>query len=186
MGTMEVTGDELAGVTDLFGALTPAELRRAIDELAFKHGEETPDVPSDIEAAIEEYRLVAIAIDDGQDESDSEDSRLEPEDRGERRPTGDDSARDDRLLVPGPTAFPTLPAGATDLPHILAIDEREMDRDRLEESAERRFRTDAARAVADGDRTEAERLLDVSYDLESWGALDLADVRDRLDAAADE
>ena len=61
-----------------------------------------------------------------------------------------------------------------------------MDRDRLEESAERRFRVDAARAVADRNRTEAERLLDVSYDLESWGALDLADVRDRLDAAADE
>lgn len=161
---MNVTADELAGVIDLFGALSPAELHQAIEELAFKRGEETPPLP--IETAIEEYRLVAIEAD------------------GE--PDGASGPDEERWLVPGPTAFPTLPSGAEDLPHILAVDSRDLDRERLAKSAERRFRADAARAVAVGDEAEIERLLDVSYDLDAWGAVDLDDVRERLDAASTE
>jgi hypothetical protein len=56
------SGDELAGVVDLFGALTPAELTTAVDELAFKRGQEATDeaVAAAIETATAEFVLVEI------------------------------------------------------------------------------------------------------------------------------
>ncbi len=53
----DVTHDELAGVVDLFGALTREELAEARSELAFRQGEEEPD-PAAVDAALEEYALV--------------------------------------------------------------------------------------------------------------------------------
>lgn len=168
---MEVSADELAGVADLFGALTPAELRQAVEELAFKRGEEASNVP--IEDAIAEYRLVRADSDERGDDEPGESESTEK--RGEGN---------ERLLVPGPTAFPTLPPGAEDLPHILAVDTRTVDRDALAERVEERFRADAARAVLDEDDERIERLLDASYDLEAWGAIDLSDAREHLDGAS--
>ena len=92
----------------------------------------------------------------------------------------------EELLAPGPAAFPTLPEGAEDLPHILDVEERSVDRERVGRAAEERLRAAAARAVADGDADRAAELLDVSYDLESWAPIDLAGLRDRLDDARDE
>ena len=92
-------------------------------------------------------------------------------------------ADDGRLLAPGPAAFPTVPDGAEDLPHILDIEPRSVDRERVGRAAERRLRSEAARAVADGDADRATDLLDVSYDIESWAPVELATFRDRLDAA---
>lgn len=83
-------------------------------------------------------------------------------------------------LAVGPTAFPTLPTGATDLPHIMSIESRTIDRDRLSWSIEERFRGETARAVAAGDDDRIDHLRDVSYDLETWGPVDLTQVRDRL------
>ena len=91
----------------------------------------------------------------------------------------------EELLAPGPAAFPTLPEGAEDLPHILDVEERSVDRERVGRAAEERLRAAAARAVADGDADRAAELLDVSYDLESWAPIDLAGLRDRLDDARD-
>lgn len=152
---MDLTGDDLAGIIDLFGALTPTELDRAIEELAFKHGVDPPDPP--IAAALADYRLVEL----------------------ERR-------ADAPLLVPGPTALPTLLPGVEDLPHVLAVEPRDPDPAALGAAAEERFRADAARAIAAENERAIERLLDASYDFESWqwGALDLGDARDRLDAAS--
>ncbi|QSG10227.1 DUF7109 family protein [Halapricum desulfuricans] len=93
---------------------------------------------------------------------------------------------DDELLVPGPIAFPELPEGATDLPHILDVESRTIDRDRLAEAAQRRFRADAAAAVEAGDRERIEHLLDVSYELEVWAPVELAQARRRLDDALGE
>jgi hypothetical protein len=151
----DATGDELAGVVDLFGALTRDELAAALGELAFKRGETVDDAAIDdaIDDAVGGYYLVAV---DGGDE---------------------------RLLAPGPGAFPSLPEGAEDLPHILDVPDRDPDRATLVEAAERRLRTDAARAVDADDADRIERLLDVSYDLETWGGTDVSDVRSRLDAA---
>lgn len=149
------TGDELAGVADLFGALTRGELEQALDELAFKRGEAADDaaVGDAVDAAVEAYYLVEV----------------------ERDGT--------TLLAPGPVAFPSLPEGAEDLPHILDVPDREVDPTALAETVERRLRADAARAVETADADLIERLLDVSYDLETWGGADASGVRKRLDDA---
>jgi len=89
----------------------------------------------------------------------------------------------DDLLVVGPAAFPALPDGAEDLPHILDVEPRSVDREAVAATVEERFRADTARALAEGDETAVERLLDASYDLETWGPVDVDDVRRRLDDA---
>lgn len=154
---MDVSEDELAGVVDLFGALTREELGRALVELAYKRGEDTEPAAfdADVEAAVESYHLVAV----------------DPDDAAER------------LYVPGPVAFPTLPDAATDLPHILDVDDRSVDRDLLGEAARSRFEADADRAIDTGDTERIEQLLDVSYELELWASVDLTAARDRLDGA---
>ncbi|AXG09914.1 DUF7109 family protein [Haloplanus rubicundus] len=153
MTLADATGDELAGVVDLFGAVTRTELEDALAELAFKRGEAVDDeaIEAAVDDAIAGYYLVPVDRDGT------------------------------RLLAPGPAAFPALPEGAEDLPHILDVPEREPDRAELVEAAERRFRAEAARAVDAGDADRVERLFDVSYDLETWGATDVSGVRSRLD-----
>ena len=154
---MTATYDDLAGVVDLFGGLTREELSRALAELAFKQGREADEdaLAAAIDDAIEDYYLV---------EYDREEA-------------------DAPLLVPGPTAFPTLPENAADLPHIMDAPDRSVDRAALGEAVAKRLLAEAARAADDGDRDRVERLLDVSYDLEAWAPVEVTDVRDRLDAA---
>jgi len=155
---MDVTGDELAGVVELFGGLTRDELRNGLAELAFKRGEEyDPDAfADDIQVGIDGYHLIS----------------LDP---------GDVEGTDEPVLVAGPAAFPELPEGARDLVHILAVDERAIDRKTAGRRAAERFRADAAQAADAGDDDRITTLIDVSYELEAWGDVDLADVRDRLD-----
>jgi hypothetical protein len=151
-----VNDDELAGVVDQFGALTRAELRQAVEEVAFREGEAVGDDAARERVAEAEasFALVAVETDD------------------------------ETLLVPGPSALPTLPAGADSLPHVLDAPDREVDRDRAAEAAERRLREAAARAVADDDRERAAALLDATYDLEAWApGVDASGVRARLDDA---
>lgn len=148
---MEVSGDELAGVVELFGALTREEMASALGELAFKAGTEPPE-DEVIAAAVDRYVLVTV------------------------------DREGEELLTVGPAAFPALPPGAEDLPHILDVDPREVDRAALAPVVEERFRIEAARAVADGDEDAIDRLLDLTYDLEAWGPLELATVRERLTA----
>jgi len=93
-------GDELAGIADLFGGLTREELDDALDELAFKRGEDVADGDADVEAALRDYYLVAVE-------------------------------HDDELLAPGPVAFPELPENAADLPHIMDVERRRIDREAL-------------------------------------------------------
>lgn len=151
---MEPSPDEIAGVVDLFGALTRDQLGEALAELAFKRGGayETDAFEGAIDAALEGYHLLAVEADG------------------------------DAALVVGPVAFPHLPDGAADLPHILDVDPPEVDPERVATTAERRFRDDAATAVADGDRDRIATLLDVSYELEAWGGIDLSETRERLEA----
>lgn len=147
--------DELAGVVDLFGGLTRDELERALRELAFRDGDEAADadVADAVEAARRDLALVAVERD------------------------GDD------LLVPGPTAFPVLPDGGEDLPHILDVTERDVDRAVAGRAAAEHLRGQAARAAAAGDVDRMEHLLDATYDLEAWADVDAGDVRERLDDA---
>jgi hypothetical protein len=169
------THDELAGVVDLFDALTQTELTTALTELAFKRGEE-PDaevVEATIENAIDDYALVVV--------DDPDQSAIGDRD-GER--DGETSGAT-RLLVPGPTAFPSLPPAAEDLPHIMDVPERTIDREAVGERVLTRLRTEAADAVDVDDRDRAEQLLDVSYDLEAWAPVAADDVRETLDELLD-
>ena len=154
---MDVSGDELAGVVDLFGALTREELGTGLAELAFKQGEEyDPDgFGSDIETAVQGYYLVEL--------------------------DADTVGTDDPVLAPGPGAFPALPPGAADLLHILELEHREIDRATAGAAALDRFRADAAAAVDSGDPEQVERLLDVSYELEAWADVELSAEREHLD-----
>ncbi|PSQ33533.1 hypothetical protein BRD09_00670 [Halobacteriales archaeon SW_10_68_16] len=158
---MDPAPDELAGVVDLFGALTPSELRRALAELAFKRGED--DDPDRFGPAVadarQSYHLVAVDADEA----------------------GVDVSEADDPLVVGPVAFPTLPEGARDLPHILDIPERDPDREAVTGAAATRFRADAAGAIDDGDTERIRTLLDTSYELETWGGMDLSVTRERMD-----
>ncbi|MGB9963907.1 hypothetical protein [Halobacterium sp. CBA1126] len=146
-----MNGDELAGVVDLFGALTRRELHDALEELAFKRGDDfdADDADDDVVAALREYYLVRVERENG-----------------------------DSVLAPGPAAFPELPENAVDLPHILDVERREVDRETLADAVRARLESDAADAT--GDR--ARYLVDVTYDAEAWAPVDLADVREELTA----
>ena len=148
------TPDELAGIVDLFGALTPEEAAEALSELAYRRGED----PSEdaIDDAIEAFVLVEF---DGDGE---------------------------RLVAPGPAAFPALPDGSEDLPHILEIDNRSIDHDAIERAAVDRFRWAAERTVTTDDRERAADLVEISYDIEAWSGVDLSAVRNRLEAVSDD
>jgi hypothetical protein len=147
-----LTHDEIAGIVDLFGALTHEEAAEALSELAYRRGE---DPPTDaVEDAIEAFALVEVG--DG-----------------------------DRLVAPGPAAFPDLPEGSEDLPHILDVEDRSVDHDAVERAAADRLRDETDRTVAAGDGERAAELIEVSYDIEAWGGADLSSTRERLEPVAD-
>jgi hypothetical protein len=151
-----IDSDELAGLVDQFGALTPAELERAVEEVAFRAGNSVADdtLAEALDGA--EHRLQIVAVDDG----------------------------NDRLYVAGPGALPRLPPGGENLPQILDVPERTVEREVVVEAAERRLREAAARAVGAADRERVELLLDATYDLEAWAPVaDASGVRARLDNA---
>lgn len=154
---MEFTGDELAGVVELFGALTHEQLREALAELAYRtEGEFEPETfDRHIEAAREGYHLIEL--------------------------DGSVVGSDEPVLVAGPGAFPTLPEGAGDLTHMLDIESESIDRARAGAAVLDRFRADAASAVESADPDRVERLLDVSYELEAWADVDLSEERALLD-----
>jgi hypothetical protein len=148
---MSLLSDELAGVVDLFGGLTREELQHALEELAFKRGEEPDAVAAAVEDAVESYHLVPVERDD------------------------------ETLLVAGPVAFPTLPEHAEDLPHIMAVEKRTVDRETAAVAARDRLDRQAVEVAKDGDSERAAALVDICYDLETWAAVDTDDLRDRLD-----
>ena len=156
--------DDLAGVVDLFGWLTRAELSAALSELAFKRRAEADEAAIDaaIDLAVAEYALVPA-----------------PEEAlvGGDEPGG--SAEGTALAV-GPTAFPTLPDGAADLPHILDVSDREVDREPLADAVLDRLRGEAVAAIDAGDADRLATLADVTYDVEAWAPVDVGAVRERI------
>jgi hypothetical protein len=157
---MDGTRDELAGVVDLFGGLTREELADALLELAFRRGQEVEEdaVDAEIEAAIRDYHLVPVERDD------------------------------ETLLAPGPVAFPTIPEDGEDLPHILNVERRQLDREDLATAVRTNLESEADELAAADDSAETEEraryLIDVTYDAEAWAPVDLAAVRAKLDDGA--
>jgi hypothetical protein len=177
--------DELAGVVDLFGALSAAELTAALVELAYRQdgtaeGGQVEDAAADaVDWAVERYYLVAYTPD-----AEAGDETVQTGDDGvEDRGRDGDERGDTELLTVGPVAFPTLPDEAEDLPHILDIERRAVSRASLARAVETRLRGDAARAVAAEDEPRIQHLFDVTYDLEAWTPVDVGEVRERLEAA---
>lgn len=150
---MDPDPDELAGVADLFGGLTRAELSTAFEHLAARAGtayhEDT--LLELIDDAVTEYFLV------------------------EFEPDGD------MVLVPGPRALPSLPERGEDLPHMMDVDQRQIDPLTVAKATEQRIRTDAAQAIAADDAGRAELLIDACYEIEAWGEVDTSDIRMELD-----
>lgn len=166
---MDVTADELAGVVDLFGGLTRTELERACSEVAYRaDGEsvEADTLEAAVEGALSEFALVR-------------------HERASATAGDGDATPAEPLLVAGPTAFPSLPDHAEDLPHILDVEPRSIDRETLGEDARERFGRAVDDALEDGTDERIRHLLDVSYDLESWAPVDCTSERTRLDAALD-
>ena len=160
----EATHDELAGIVDLFDALTREELEQALVELAYRGGDDVREdaVTAAIEEAVREYYLVELPAD-----------------------AVGGAVESDAALIVGPVAFPTLPTEGEDLPHILDVPERSVDREVAAEHAAERLRREAATAVNDGDDERVAILADATYDVEAWGAVDLSATRERLFDLAD-
>ena len=173
--------DQLAGIVDLFGAMTGAELERALDELAFRRGESADaDALGDaVDDAVAAYYLVAYRPDAGVDVD--VDAAASP-----ASDATETDAVDPELLAVGPVAFPTLPPDAEDLPHIMDVPDRTVDRAALGRQVQERLFEDAARAVDAGDDERVEHLMDVTYDLEAWAPVEVGEVRKRLDATLQE
>lgn len=150
---MNVTADELAGVLELFGGLTRAELERALAEAAARRGEPEPDLEPALAAARRSFAVVTV-------------EREGPP-----------------LYVAGPTAFPTLPEGGEDLRHILPIEPRDVDRAAATAALRGRYDRAVAAAIRAGDAARLRELLDTSYDVEAWAPADLGDERDRIEDA---
>lgn len=120
---MELSGDELAGIVDQFGALPPPALRRAIRETAFRAGADLEEetVESWIDEALGEFLLLSV------------------EKAGET------------LLVSGPRAFPEVPEAAADLTHVLDVDPQSVPEETLETGLKNRLAEKTAR-IEDPDR----------------------------------
>jgi hypothetical protein len=171
--------DDLAGVVDLFDWLTRAELASALSELAYKRRAEVDGdaIAAAIDVAVAEYALVpappAALTESGDDAA----AVADPDD-------GVDAER--VALAVGPAAFPSLPDGAGDLPHILDVPDRDVDREALSEAVLARLSTDAVAAINESDADRLAVLADVTYDIEAWAPVDATPIRDRIVAELDE
>lgn len=180
--------DEIAGIVNLFGTLTHNTLDNAIVELAFRRGIETePEMrQSMIATAIDQYRVVAYpSIGD-------ENNATTNSDLNAAGSVNEINEVAMNRLAPGPTAFPTLPAHAEDLPRILETDGQEIDYEAATRAVVNRLRDDATRAIANNDTELITYLLDITYDIETWAGTtpdntnSVTDLRHRLDSALTE
>lgn len=119
-GGMELSGDELAGIVDQFGALRRGTLTEAVHEAAFRAGVDLDSgtIETWIDDALSSYALVEVELD------------------GESR------------IVPGPRAFPTVPEMATDLTHVLDVEPSSVPTEALETGLRNRLESAAAEVEA--------------------------------------
>ncbi len=170
--------DDLAGVVDLFEWLTRAELARALSELAFKQRAEVDEaaIADAIDLAVTGYALVPAPPTALTETGTTPEAVADPD---------EGLQRNDVALAVGPAAFPSLPADAEDLPHILDVPDRDVDREELSSAVLDRLSADAVAAITESDVDRLEILADVTYDIETWAAVDAGPIRDRIVAELD-
>lgn len=151
---MDPSADELAGIADLFGGLSLDEFERAFENIAARQGEpfDAEELAAEVRAATDDFFLVELDRDAGP------------------------------IYAPGPAALPRLPDHGDDLPHMMDLEPRSIDRAAVGRAVEERLRSAAAAAVSAGDRDRMLKLLDVAYEVDAWG-VDTTELRDRLSAA---
>ena len=148
---MELSLDEIAGIVDIFGGLTNGELNTAMEEIAFRR-DDSPVSQSWLDQKIEQATEEGILV------------RQE--------------SHDPPLLCVGPVAFPVEPDGAEDLPYILDIPERTVDRESLANELLQNMEADISDTMSSNQRTA---YIELSYDIETWSGVDTSQLRDALD-----
>lgn len=146
--TDRLSGDEIAGIVGMFGALTPDELHEAYTEVVYKaRGEQPPEDQIDeaVDAALEAFQLVKTDTGEG------------------------------TVYIAGPTAFPEIPEFADDLPVMLDVEERKVDRSNAAEEIVETLAAERANEMTDEREVFIEQ---VSYDIEAWADIDANELRD--------
>ena len=152
---MDPTLDELVGAVDLFGGLSREELVGGFQDIGARMGD-------DVDIKVLNLRI---------DEAIEKYYLVEVADRG--------------LLVAGPSALPELPEGGEDLPHLILVGEREINREELEKGVAERLGKEVEIAIFEKDRNQIESLLDVCYDLEMWAGVGVDGIRKKLERIID-
>ena len=152
---MDPTLDELVGAVDLFGGLSREELVGGFQDIGARMGD-------DVDIKVLNLRI---------DEAIEKYYLVEVADQG--------------LLVAGPSALPELPEGGEDLPHLILVGEREINREELEKGVAERLGKEVEIAIFEKDRNQIESLLDVCYDLEMWAGVDIDGIRKKLERIID-
>ncbi|HIJ12474.1 MAG TPA: hypothetical protein HA275_01930 [Halobacteriales archaeon] len=152
---MDPTLDELVGAVDLFGGLSREELIGGFQDIGARMGDGV-----DIKGL--NFRI---------DEAIEKYYLVELVDQG--------------LLVAGPSALPELPEGGEDLPHLILVGEREINREEVEKSVVERIGKEVEIAIFEKDRNQIESLLNVCYDLEIWAGVDVDGIRKKLERIID-
>ena len=152
---MDPTLDELAGAVDLFEGLSREELISGFGDISARMGDYV------------NVETLSLRIDEAIEKY----YLVEIVDRG--------------LLVVGPSALPELPEGGEDLPHLILVGEREINREEVEKSVVERVSKEIEIVISKKDRDQMERLLDVCYDLEIWGEIDVEGIRKKLEEVID-
>ena len=106
---MDPTLDELVGAVDLFGGLSREELIGGFEDIGARIG-------GDLDINALNLRI---------DEAIEKYYLVEVVEQG--------------LLVAGPSALPELPEGGEDLPHLILVGEREINREELEKGVAERL-----------------------------------------------
>ena len=153
---MYPTLDELVGAVDLFGGLSREVLVGGFQYIGARMGD-------DVDIKVLNLRI---------DEAIEKYYLVEVADRG--------------LLVAGPSALPELPEGGEDLPHLILVGEREINREEVEKSVVKKIDKEIEIAISEKDRSRIESLLDVCYDFEIWAEVDAGGIRKKLEMAIDD
>lgn len=148
---VKLTNDDIAGIAEMFGVISRKQLEQALIELSYRQGEELSETAA--ENAVQEAlsSFALVAI-----------------------------SHQPQELTAGPAAYPTLPVGANDLPHMLEQDRQKPDPAVVREAANQRYREAVDEAIEASDTETLQDLLQLSYDIEAWAEITVDDVRSRI------